>query len=127
MTHLTRRCLLKGAAIAAAGAAAPLAAWAEGAYPDHPLKLVVPFPAGALTDTLGRMVANNLSPVLGQPIVVENRQGAGTLLGAAQGGSVEVPVDPEGVRVAGREGDRVVAVAPGELAQVLGQEIQLAL
>jgi tripartite-type tricarboxylate transporter receptor subunit TctC len=84
MTHLTRRCLLKGAAIAAAGAAAPLAAWAEGTYPDHPLKLVVPFPAGALTDTLGRMVANNLSPVLGQPIVVENRPGAGTLLGAAQ-------------------------------------------
>lgn len=84
MMQVTRRRLLQGAALAAAAGAAPLAALAEGSYPDHPLKLIVPFPAGALTDTLGRLVAHHLSPVLKQPIVVENRPGAGTLLGAAQ-------------------------------------------
>jgi tripartite-type tricarboxylate transporter receptor subunit TctC len=52
-------------------------------YPDRPIKLLVPFPAGALTDNLGRMVAERLRPALGQPIVVENRPGAGTLLGAS--------------------------------------------
>jgi tripartite-type tricarboxylate transporter receptor subunit TctC len=44
---------------------------------------VVPFPAGALTDSLGRMIAERLRPILGQSIVVENRPGAGTLLGAS--------------------------------------------
>ncbi len=55
---------------------------AEGGYPDRPIKLIVPFPPGALTDALGRIVAERLGPVLRQPIVVENRAGAGTLLGA---------------------------------------------
>ena len=45
---------------------------------------MVPYPAGALTDSLGRLVAERLRPVLGQPVVVENRPGAGTLLGASQ-------------------------------------------
>ena len=44
---------------------------------------MVPFPAGALTDSLGRMIAERLRPILGQSIVVENRPGAGTLLGAS--------------------------------------------
>lgn len=56
---------------------------AQATYPDRAIKLVVPFPAGALTDSLGRMIAERLRPVLGQPIVVENRPGAGTLLGAS--------------------------------------------
>lgn len=58
-------------------------AFAEGAYPDRPIKLIVPFPPGALTDALGRLVAERLRPGLGQPFVVENRAGAGTLLGAS--------------------------------------------
>jgi len=82
MTILSRRCLLKSTALLAAAAAGP--AWAQGAYPDRPIKLLVPFPAGALTDSLGRLVAERLRPVLGQPFVVENRPGAGTLLGAGQ-------------------------------------------
>ena len=57
-------------------------ACAEGGYPDRPIKLIVPFPPGALTDALGRIVAERLGPILRQPIVVENRAGAGTLLGA---------------------------------------------
>jgi tripartite-type tricarboxylate transporter receptor subunit TctC len=82
MTHLTRRSMLHGAL--ALGGWAALPALAQGDYPDRPIKLTVPFPAGALTDTLGRMMAERLRPVLGQPVVVENRPGAGTLLGASQ-------------------------------------------
>ena len=44
----------------------------------------MPYPPGALTDSLGRLIADRLRPVLGQPVVVENRPGAGTLLGASQ-------------------------------------------
>jgi tripartite-type tricarboxylate transporter receptor subunit TctC len=56
---------------------------AQSQYPDRPIRLLVPFPAGALTDSLGRMVADRLRGLLGQPLVVENRPGAGTLLGAS--------------------------------------------
>lgn len=59
-------------------------AFAQRTYPDRPVKMIVPFPAGALTDLLGRMIAERLRPMIGQPIVVENKPGAGTLLGAAQ-------------------------------------------
>jgi len=61
----------------------PELSFAQSVYPDRGIKLVVPFPAGALTDSLGRMIAERLRPILGQSIVVENRPGAGTLLGAS--------------------------------------------
>ena len=61
----------------------PLAA-AQDPWPSRPLKMVVAYPPGALTDTLARAVIERLSPALGQPIVVENRPGAGTLLAADQ-------------------------------------------
>ena len=77
-----RRTLLKAALPLALGAAA-WPAWSQAAYPERPIRLVVPFPAGALTDSLGRMVAERLRGPLGQPLVVENRPGAGTLLGAS--------------------------------------------
>jgi tripartite-type tricarboxylate transporter receptor subunit TctC len=51
-------------------------------YPDRPIKLVVPYPPAALTDLLARAIAERLSPALGTPVVVENRPGAGTLVGA---------------------------------------------
>lgn len=53
-----------------------------GAYPDKPLRLIVPFPPGGGNDILGRAVGQRLSEVLGQPIVVDNRGGAGGALGA---------------------------------------------
>jgi tripartite-type tricarboxylate transporter receptor subunit TctC len=56
---------------------------AQGAaYPDRPLRLIVPFPPGGGNDILARAVGQRLSEVLGRPIVVDNRGGAGGLIGA---------------------------------------------
>jgi tripartite-type tricarboxylate transporter receptor subunit TctC len=51
-------------------------------YPEKPVRLVVPYPAGGPLDTVGRIIAQALSPHLGQTVVVENRSGAGGSLGA---------------------------------------------
>jgi tripartite-type tricarboxylate transporter receptor subunit TctC len=55
-------------------------AWAQ--YPNHALKLIVPFPPAGATDIVGRIVAQKLGERLGQPVVVENRPGAGGSLGS---------------------------------------------
>ena len=62
------------------GAAAwPLTARAQQtqAYPTRPITMVVPFPAGGPTDTVGRIVAERMRVSLGQPIIIENVTGAG--------------------------------------------------
>lgn len=74
---LVRRAFL--AAIAATVASLPLAAVAQD-YPTKPIKLVLPFPPGGVTDSLARTLADKLQPRLGQPVVVENKPGAGTML-----------------------------------------------
>lgn len=51
-------------------------------YPDKPIKIVVPFPPGGSTDTLGRAIAQKLQEKWGQPVLVENRPGASTLIGS---------------------------------------------
>ncbi len=60
-----------------------LATAARADWPDRPVKLIVPFPAGGANDVVGRIFAKVLSEKLGQPFVVENRAGANGNLGAA--------------------------------------------
>jgi tripartite-type tricarboxylate transporter receptor subunit TctC len=76
--NLSRRALLP----LAASLALPQLARAES-WPTRPVRLVVPFPPGGGTDTLGRMVARAMGEALGQPVVVENRGGAGGNIGSA--------------------------------------------
>ena len=59
-----------------------LAASASAAYPDRPIKLVVPYTPGGVTDALARYVAKGLADRVGQPVVVENRGGGGANIGA---------------------------------------------
>jgi tripartite-type tricarboxylate transporter receptor subunit TctC len=74
-------------ASAAARALACLAILASPAaisqgYPSKPIKMIVPFPAGGTTDVVARLVAQRMSESMGQPVVVENRGGAGGAIGA---------------------------------------------
>lgn len=68
-------------ALLAAGLALPATTRAQG-WPTRPVRLIVPFAPGGTTDVIARVTAEWLAPRLGQPIVVENRPGAGATLGA---------------------------------------------
>ncbi|CAN7616096.1 tripartite tricarboxylate transporter substrate binding protein [Variovorax sp. LjRoot84] len=74
-------CLTRRAALGAALAFTACAAIAQGGYPDHPLRIVVPQPAGGGFDFVARTLADRLGKQLGQPVVVENRPGSGTVVG----------------------------------------------
>src|SRR5262245_10743423 len=77
---ITRRTLL--ASLAAAPAAALMSRTAFAAFPDRAIHLIVPFAAGGNADIVGRIVGDMISKAVKQPVVVENRAGAGGSLGA---------------------------------------------
>lgn len=80
-TH--RRGILAAAAGAMGGLARPAGAQGAG-WPNGPVRIIVPAPPGAFNDALARLVADQLTPALGQPCVVENRAGAGGSLGTRE-------------------------------------------
>ena len=76
--EIGRRTVLAGLATA------PLVGWAQSAYPGKAVRLVVPFPPGGATDLLARSIGQRVGATLGQPLVIENRPGAGGSLGSGE-------------------------------------------
>ncbi len=74
-------CLARRALLGLAFAAAASGAWAT--YPERAITLVAPYPAGGAADVLARLLARKLEEQLGKPVIVDNRPGAGTAIGAA--------------------------------------------
>lgn len=87
---LSRRACLLGLSLAAL-AARPQGADAQTAYPNGPIRLIVPFPPGGPADVTARIVAEDMARQLGQPIIVENKGGAGGNIGA--GLAAKAPAD----------------------------------
>ncbi|HEX6705305.1 MAG TPA: tripartite tricarboxylate transporter substrate binding protein [Albitalea sp.] len=83
---MLRRALLCAVALAAIPSMAQ-----EGPWPSRPIKLIVPFPPGGTSDVMARMVGEELAKALKQPVIVENRGGAGGTTGTAA--AVKLPAD----------------------------------
>jgi tripartite-type tricarboxylate transporter receptor subunit TctC len=82
MTRLSIPCLLRRHLLAAGAAALlPVAAWAQGAYPNKPIRVIVPFAAGSTTDIIARAISDKMAASLGQQLLVENRAGASGTIG----------------------------------------------
>jgi tripartite-type tricarboxylate transporter receptor subunit TctC len=71
--------MILSAALAAGAFTAPARALAQG-YPDKPIKLVVPFPPGGITDMIARNLSGHAQQAMGQPLIVDNRPGAGGVI-----------------------------------------------
>jgi tripartite-type tricarboxylate transporter receptor subunit TctC len=80
LTRLARPAL--AAAITVAALSSALIAASAQTYPTHPIRLIVGFPPGGINDLVARIVGQSVSDSLGQPIVIENRPGAGGTIGA---------------------------------------------
>lgn len=85
---MQRRSLLT---LTAAGLAAPYVAGAQGAWPERPLRLIVPWPPGGSTDTIARLFQAKLGELLGRPVVIDNRGGASGAIGSAE--AARAPAD----------------------------------
>ena len=79
---MQRRSVLQAAALSGLGPLGQLA-WAEG-YPSKPVRLIVPFAPGGTTDIIARIVADRMSSLLGQTMVVDNKAGGGGVVGATE-------------------------------------------
>lgn len=82
--HLSRRHFCNLLAGAAAGACLPAGAFASSAFPERPIRLMVPYAAGGGTDAIARLVAQGVGEKLGQSVVVENNGAAGGNVATAQ-------------------------------------------
>ncbi|WP_017757566.1 Bug family tripartite tricarboxylate transporter substrate binding protein [Pseudacidovorax intermedius] len=78
--RLRRRALLQAAAL---GAVWPNA-WAQGAFPNKPVRIVVPFAAGGPTDLMARAIAKAMGQSTGQPFIVDNKPGGGGVIGLSE-------------------------------------------
>lgn len=84
-TSPARRKLVATAALSLAASLAslvPAQSWAQAAWPNKAVRIVVPYAPGGANDILARVLAEKLSPVLGQPVLVENKPGAGAMVGS---------------------------------------------
>lgn len=70
--------------VAVATIALAATAHAQAPYPDRPIRIIVPYPPGGITDIVGRSIADRMSRELGQPVIVENKAGAGGSIGASE-------------------------------------------
>jgi tripartite-type tricarboxylate transporter receptor subunit TctC len=75
---------LAAAALAAAALPAPRLARAQGAWPERPVRIIVPFPPGGGTDAFARLVAQHLQARFNQPFTVENRSGGSGIVGTGR-------------------------------------------
>jgi len=92
MTHLFKRLARRSALCAAAGLLAGAAGAAHAAYPERAVTLVVTYPPGGTVDVVARLIGPKLAAELGQPVVIENRGGAGGMIG----GAVVAKAKPDG-------------------------------
>ena len=79
---MKRRTLLSVAAAATSSLLLPAAVSQTSAYPNKPIKMIVPYAPGISPDIVARLIGNKLSIALGQPIIIDNRPGAGGMIGA---------------------------------------------
>jgi tripartite-type tricarboxylate transporter receptor subunit TctC len=89
---ITKRCFLAATFAAAFGQAASGPASAQS-FPARAIKIIVPFPAGGASDVMARLLADRLSPALGQTVIVENRPGGA---GGSIGAKAVATADPDG-------------------------------
>lgn len=81
MTLARRAALASLTSLAVLSALSPLAASAQGAYPNKPIRVIVPFAAGSTTDIIARAIADKMGQSMGQTLVIDNRGGASGTIG----------------------------------------------